>query len=172
MPQESILDARLAEIDRRLRTIQSGLATTDGTARPIDGEPPAPPAPAGSAPAGSPAPLPAGAAAPAPALRDELAEAGRLVARLHDLTATHERLLASSRELLAAFSDALANAQLRPSEPTPAVGVAAGPFADTAALRRFEDSLSALPGVHSVAVREYDGANRVIVDVHLSGPTS
>ena len=28
MPEKSILDARLAEIDRRLRTIQSGLAPT------------------------------------------------------------------------------------------------------------------------------------------------
>jgi hypothetical protein len=166
MPQESILDARLAEIDRRLRTIQSGLATPDDLARPAEGDAAAPPA----APAAAPAAAPHAPASPA--LRDELAEAGRLVARLHELTAAHERLLASSRELLATFSDALANAQPSPAELPAAIGVAAGPFAGTAALRRFEESLSALPEVRSVTVREYTGTDRVIVDVHLSGPTS
>src|ERR1700761_8299817 len=96
MPQDSILDARLAEIDRRLRTIQSGRAA----------EAPVPAAEPETPPIAS-----------SPALRDELAEAERLVARLHELSAAHERLLASSRELLSTFSDALANAQARPSEP-------------------------------------------------------
>jgi len=152
MPQESILDARLAEIDRRLRTIQSGLAATEEPVPAAEDSPPATPSP--------------------PALRDELAEAGRLVARLHELTAAHERLLTSSRELLATFADTLANAQPHPAEPPATIGLAAGPFADTAALRRFEESLATLPGVRSVAVREYTGGDRVIVDVHLSGPTS
>jgi hypothetical protein len=172
MPQESILDARLAEIDRRLRTIQSGLAPADDPARLADGEAPARAGAAASPPAGAAASPPAGAAASPPALRDELAEAGRLVARLHELTVAHDRLLASSRELLAAFSDALANAQMESSESPATIGVAVGPFADTAVLRRFGDSLSSLPGVRSVAVREYAGADRVIVDVHLSDPTS
>jgi hypothetical protein len=148
MSNQSILDARLAEIDRRLRTIQSGLAPGD---------------------AGAPA---AEEEAPSPALREELAEAGRIVARLHELAAAHERLLVSSRELLGAFADALANTQARPAEPAPAISLAAGPFADTAALRSFQESLAALPEVRGVAVREYAGADRVIVDVHLSGPTS
>jgi hypothetical protein len=158
MPEQSILDARLAEIDRRLRTIQSGLAPGDDLERTGQDEAiAAPPSP--------------------PALRDELAEAGRLVARLHELTAAHDRLLASSRELLTAFADALAGAQPtsadpRRAEPRPAIGLAAGPFADTAALRRFKDALSALPDVRAVAVREYAGTDRVIVDVHLSEPTS
>ncbi len=158
MPEPSILDARLAEIDRRLRTIQSGLASPDDLGRPGEDEPMA-------------------VALPPPALRDELAEAGRLVARLHELTASHQRLLPSSRELLTAFADALAGAQPPPAdarraEPLPTIGLAAGPFADTAALRRFEDALSALPDVRAVAVREYAGSDRVIVDVQLSGPTS
>ena len=156
MPQDSILDARLAEIDRRLRTIQSELATTDDPPRSVDERSPAP----------------AAATSPSPGLPGELAEAGRLVAQLHELTAAHERLLTSSRELLAAFSDALANAQPRPAEPAAPIGVAVGPFADTAALRRFEESLSVLPEVRSVVVREYAGTDRVIVDVLLSGPTS
>ena len=139
MSEESILDARLAEIDRRLRTIQSGLASSE-----------------------EPAPAAAPAADGAPA------EVGRLIAQLHDLIAAHERLLASSRELLAAF----ATRQAAPAEPAPAVGVAAGPFADTAALRRFARSLSSLPDVREVAVREYAGSDRVVVDVHLSDPTS
>jgi hypothetical protein len=145
MPEEeSILDARLAEIDRRLRTIQSGLASSDE---------PAPAAP------------PAADGAPA--------EVGRLIAQLHDLIAAHERLLASSRELLAAFGTRqAAPAEAAPAEPAPALGVAAGPFADTAALRRFARSLSSLPEVREVAVREYAGSDRVVVDVHLSGPTS
>ena len=152
MPEQSILDVRLAEIDRRLRTIQSGLAGADDPARPAEPDTPA--------------------AASPPALHDELAEARRLVARLHELTASHQRLLASSRELLSTFSETLAGAGSSPPAAAPAVGVAAGPFADTAALRRFEESLAALPGVESVAVREYTGSDRVIVDVHFLPPTS
>jgi hypothetical protein len=177
MAQQSILDARLAEIDRRLRSIQSGLAAGDEPSPPLEPE--------------------AAPASPAPALRDELAEAGRLVARLHELTATHERLLASSRELLATFAEALAGAQPRPADQaSPAdparsadqapaadpvgsadqaptvVGLAAGPFADTTTLRRFQEALSGLPEVRSVTVREYTGSDRVVVDVLLSGPTS
>jgi hypothetical protein len=151
MAEQSILDARLAEIDRRLRTIQSGLSPADELARPVEDE---------------------RAAATPPALRDELAEAGRLVARLHELTDAHERLLASSRELLSTFSQTLADAQPASAAPPHSVGVAAGPFADTAALRRFQESLAALPDVRSVTVREYAGTDRVVVDVHLSGPTS
>jgi hypothetical protein len=52
------------------------------------------------------------------------------------------------------------------------VDVAVGPFPDTAALRQFERSLSSLPEVRHVAVREYAGADRVVVEVLLSAPTS
>ena len=51
------------------------------------------------------------------------------------------------------------------------MSVSAGPFASTEALRRFERSLQTLPEVRSVTVREYEGADRAIVDVHLSEPT-
>ena len=151
MAEQSILDVRLAEIDRRLRTIQSGLAPAEEAVRAADDE---------------------RSGAATPPLGDELAEAGRLVARLHELTAAHERLLASSRDLLSAFSETLANAQPPSAAAPDSLGLAAGPFTDTAALRRFQESLAALPEVRSVAVREYAGTDRVIVDVHLSGPTS
>jgi hypothetical protein len=207
MPDQSILDARLAEIDRRLRTIQSGLLTSENPA-PTDGA-----APTSDRTAAAPAPVtpirpPAGPAPPAPAVRDDdLADAGRLVAQLQQLTAAHERLLGSSRELLTGFADAVAATRpgvgtpepvtapepaasrfvrsregpsagaagaplaAAPPLPTP-VSVTAGPFADTAALRKFERSLSALPEVRDVSVREYIGDDRVVVEVHLSAPTS
>ncbi|MGA9859882.1 MAG: hypothetical protein WBQ18_18600, partial [Solirubrobacteraceae bacterium] len=80
MPEPSILDVRLAEIDRRLRTIQSGLA------------------PAVVAKPASPAP--ALRAVPAPPAAD--AEADRLIARLHELVDEHERLLSRAGNVLAA----------------------------------------------------------------------
>jgi hypothetical protein len=200
MPEQSILDARLAEIDRRLRTIQSGLLLTED---PVTQEGEAPVADrAGAAPASvtsirDPRMSRAAAAAvpPGPPSRDDdLADAGRLVAQLQELAAAHERLVSSSRELLTGFADALAatgagtpdpvagagpasSASAGPVEasapgPPPAVSVTAGPFADTAALRRFERSLSALPEVRDVSVREYIGADRVVVEVHLSAPRS
>ena len=51
MPEKSILDARLAEIDRRLRTIQSGLepAAAGGQAQ-AEREAPAPVVPPEAAP--------------------------------------------------------------------------------------------------------------------------
>ena len=52
------------------------------------------------------------------------------------------------------------------------MSVSAGPFASTEALRRFEESLAALPGVRQVVLREYVGDDRAVVDVHLLGPIS
>lgn len=173
MPQPSILDARLAEIDRRLRTIQSGLTPADH------------PAPAaGDAPSRA-----EGAAFAGPSLDDELRRAEALVRELRQLTAVHERLLNSSRELLSTFAGTLARrpeprsspGAVPPSEgPSDAssaaarmpLSVVAGPFADTAAVRRFEQALTELSEVREVAVREYAGGDRVVLDVHLSAPTS
>ncbi|HET8976817.1 MAG TPA: hypothetical protein VFN87_01595, partial [Solirubrobacteraceae bacterium] len=112
MPEPSILDARLAEIDRRLSLIQSGLApSVEGWA---DVEPqgyteagPAPVGPFEPAPVGPFASPPPSAPAP-PAHDAGLAEVERIIERLHALTAAHERLLASSRELLSAVADSLA----------------------------------------------------------------
>jgi len=151
VPRPSALDAHLAEIDRRLRTIQSGLEP----AAHADPEPRAFPGPT-LVPPPSPSPSPAPPPDPA-ATRD--GEAGDLVAHLRDLVAGQERWLASARELLAAYDAA--------SGP---VSVSAGPFAGIAALRRFESALAALPEVRRVTVREYVGDDRAVVDVHLSAP--
>lgn len=167
MPEPSILDARLAEIDRRLRMIQSGLepvreASADPVAEPPMSDPLQPPplAPPSliarrlTPPPPSPSPRPADS-------RDE--EIAVLTARLSELTAAHERLLATSQELLAEQADMLARA-------TPAVSLAAGPFTDTRALQGFQHAVSGLPQVREVAVREYVGSEGVILDVQLHAP--
>lgn len=174
MPEPSILDARLAEIDRRLRMIQSGLepvrdapgAPGDPVAEPpplmTDSLPPAPLPPLSliarrlAPPPASPPPVP-------PDSRDE--EIAVLTARLSELTATHERLLATTQDLLVEQADILARA-------TPSVSVAAGPFADTRALQEFQHAVNGLPQVREVAVREYVGSESVILDVHLDAPIS
>ena len=184
MPEPSALDARLAEIDRRLRTIQSGLEPAAHPPAepflfpgPTLVPPPPPPATAPPGPATATATAPPGPATappapgpasvtPAPALdpppaHDSLPahDPGDLIAALRDLVAGQERWLASARELLAAGDGA----------PAP-VRVSAGPFAGTEALRRFERSLAALPEVRHVALREYAGEDRAIVDVDLFEP--
>lgn len=178
MTEESILDARLAEIDRRLRTIQSGLAAEAPTSAPPIAEPRTPGSP--SAEPGTPAEAPAAAAG-------DVAALAQAVAELRDLTAAHQRQLDAIRPVLSSVADALARperpgphrpptppAQLHavpaPPRPSPApdpIGVAAGPFASPDALRRFERTLSALPEVRQVTVREFVGADRAVLDVHL-----
>jgi hypothetical protein len=150
MPEKSILDARLAEIDRRLRTIQSGLA------------PAVEPDPAQSP---SMAPVVPPEAAPVPKRLSDAPpdrQAAELVAELRALVDAHERLLASARDRLEGRAPAAAESW---------VSVSAGPFAGTDALRRFEGSLRALPVVREVVVREFEGENRAIIDVHLAEPT-
>jgi hypothetical protein len=216
MPEPSILDVRLAEIDRRLRTIQSGLAPDVGVSAPGESPPPerppvhlersapvplraAPSAgdpstterrPAARPPAAPPPPARPPARAPAerwPAARrpaaphdlpdapHDLPDASDLIAELRQLTEAHERLLASTRELLASY----ANAPPRPptaAQPSVAtvreLSVSAGPFTSTEALRGFERALVRLPEVREVAVRGYEGEDRAVVDVHLVEPTS
>jgi hypothetical protein len=104
----------------------------------------------------SPPPEPADA-------RDE--EIALLTARLSELTSTHERLLATTQNLLIEQADVLARA-------TPAVSVAAGPFTDTRALQEFQHAVSGLPHVRDVAVREFVGSEGVILDVQLDAPIS
>ncbi len=148
MPEKSILDARLAEIDRRLRTIQSGLK---------------PAAQAAQAEREARAPVVPPEAAPVPKrLTPDASEVAALVAQLTALVEAHERLLSRARE----------QADRRePAAAGPSLSVSAGPFASTEALRRFERALQTLPEVRSAVVREYEGADRAIVDVHLSEPT-
>jgi hypothetical protein len=158
MSEKSILDARLAEIDRRLRTIQTGLepaaraAQAAQAAQAVQAER----VPQAVVPPEA-APVPKRLADAAPS------EAGALVAQLRALLDAHERLLASAREL---------TDRREPAAPGPSVSVSAGPFASTDALRRFERALQTLPDVRSAVVREYEGADRAIVDVQLSEPTT
>lgn len=165
MPQQSILDARLAEIDRRLRTIQSGLA-------PPAQEPVQPGGTGADSGVADTAP-PAAGGALAGDLAGELAQLAELISQLRQLTDAHERLLATSRQLLTGPGDDAGRQRRHDDAPAGApLRLAAGPFPDTIALRRFERALAGLPEVRAVTVREYAGEDRVIVDVHLSGPTS
>ncbi len=167
MPEKSILDARLAEIDRRLRTIQSGLAPAAMAAR-AERDTRAPVVPPEAAPVPQRvADLPA---RPAGDERPDIGEVARLVAQLTALVQAHERLLASARDLTDRDARDLTDRR-RAADAGAAVSVSAGPFAGTEALRRFELALQTLPEVRSAVVREYEGADRAIVDVHLSGPT-
>jgi hypothetical protein len=101
---------------------------------------------------------------PVPAdARDE--EIAVLTARLSELTSTHERLLATTQNLLIEQADVLARA-------TPKVSVAAGPFTDTRALHAFQRAVSGLPQVREVAVREFVGSEGVILDVQLEARIS
>jgi hypothetical protein len=148
MPEKSILDARLAEIDRRLRTIQSGLepAVAAAQAERVAQAPVVPPE-----------------AAPVPKrLTGDVRAVDELLTRLTALVDAHERLLASARAVID---------RREPTAQGPVVSVSAGPFADTDALGRFERSLLTLPEVQSAVVREYEGADRAVVDVLLSEPT-
>jgi hypothetical protein len=173
MPEPSIIDERLAEIDRRLRTIQTGL-------RPVD--PPSAPAAEDAAPASGSAsasvepepepveePLPPPtplrpAPTPAELALEQGLETVSIIDRLRTLSEAHDRLLELHRELLSQYAEGLAR---RVTEGATAA-VTAGPFPDAAALRAFEHGLSELPAVTAVTVREYLGADRVALDVHLA----
>jgi hypothetical protein len=95
-----------------------------------------------------------------------VADATELAAQLRELVAAQERWLAAARDLLAAHE--IAPAAVPPPPPFAGpLGVSAGPFAGTEALRRFERALAALPEVREVVLREYAGDDHVVVDVHL-----
>jgi hypothetical protein len=162
MPEPSILDARLAEIDRRLRMIQSGLEPV----REHEPEPAPGPQPTSRPPEpedpGLVAPIPLDSRRPVRHLlagdRDE--EIVALTARLGELTTAHERLLAATQDLLIEQADIISRA-------APAVSVSAGPFTDTAALQSFRSAVAALPQVQDATVREFVGAERAVLDVQL-----
>jgi hypothetical protein len=154
MPEKSILDERLAEIDRRLRTIQSGLEPAARAER----EARAPVIPPEAAP------IPKRVVdLPVVAPADPSPDVAELVRRLADLVAAHERLLAAAREQ----AD-----RAEPADTGPMLSVSAGPFAGTEALHRFQEALLTLPEVRRVTVREYEGADRAVVDVHLFEPNT
>ena len=195
-PQISILDARLAEIDRRLRHIQTDLA--EEIAAPSgDGLPPriAVPEPGGER-VGRTAPptVQAGArrraalgsaAAPVASARrtgddDAGDDAQLVVAELRGLISDHARLLDRLGEILASGERVLvaarsAAAPSAPAAPRPSGGpepgeitVSAGPFTSIEAVRGFERALRSLPGVDGAEVRGYESGDRALVDVHLS----
>jgi hypothetical protein len=191
MSEISIFDARLAEIDRRLSRIQTGLADVQRSeaessglaaghaAEPAPGQV-AEPAPGQVAelaaePAGDPVrglpprvevPEPGAPVRPAPGTKSS-GETAALIAGLRQLSEVHERLLDSMRGLLSAYERTLGQLQ-GPSS----VSVSAGPLASTQALRAFAETLERLPVVRDVEVRGYEGGDRVIVDVHLLDATS
>jgi hypothetical protein len=100
---------------------------------------------------------------------DALACAHRLTEELRELRKEHEQVIAAARRLLAELAGTLAGCA--PAATSPA-SVAAGPFADAAALRRFAEGIQRLPGVSGVEVREFVGGDRAVLDVHLDGPTA
>ena len=153
MPELTSLDERLAEIDERLRSLQSGLDADDD----------APAAPS-EPPARAPAPTPL-RRVPAPDA-DADARADRLLTQLYELGDAHERLLELHRELLSQYAELLE----RHAGETATVPVVAGPFADAAGLRGFEQGLRELPEVSEVTVREFLDGDRVALEVRLAGP--
>ena len=182
-PQISILDARLAEIDRRLRTIQTGLADDVGAA-PESGN--------GLRPRIA-VPEPGARPAPDPDAPDE--DTGLVIAALRGLISDHARLLDAMGEVLASGERLLARTEVpasaddvspspvapaddvSPSPDAPAPGgspsqvtVIAGPFSNLETVRDFERTLGTLPNVASVQARGYEGGDRTVVDVHLSRP--
>jgi hypothetical protein len=182
MSEISIFDARLAEIDRRLSRIQTGLA--DG--RHSEAEPSGPGAGQAAGPADDPVAglrprvedpvggLPPRVEVPEPGApvrppdgTQSSEETAELIAGLRQLTELHERLLGSMRGLLMVYERTLAQLPVPSS-----VSVSAGPLASTQALRAFAETLERLPVVRDVEVRGYEGGDRVIVDVHLLDATS
>jgi hypothetical protein len=158
-PEISILDARLAEIDRRLHSIQTGLVEDEPRVRPPRLPPPV--AVPGDRPRSAPPPLP-------PADAHSAAE---LLIRLREVTAEQEDLLASMRRLLGTLQRVATTPATPAGEAAAtarqAVSISAGPFASTEALRAFRTALEALPGVRRVELRGFEGVDRAVLEVHL-----
>ena len=187
-PQISILDARLAEIDRRLSTIQIGLADDAGATPESAPELPpkiAVPEPSGRAQSPEGRPVALAPPTPAPTSTPRTQDAARdedpalVVAELRGLISDQARLLDAMGELLASGERLLAGAHAPApappaaapppaAEPPAQVTVTVGPFASLGAVREFERTLAALPNVDSVDVRGYEGEDRAMVDVRLS----
>jgi hypothetical protein len=154
------LEQRLADIDRRLREMQSELATEDVADTAAQDSPPAPPRGQRSGPLAEI--LRRGVrrgSEPQPEADHADAHRGEAREPEAELAA---RLLAATRELLEGYERVLSRG--RSTE----VAISAGPFSSTAALRDFERTLGSLPGVRDVAVRGYEGPDRAIIEVQLS----
>ncbi len=193
-PQISILDARLAEIDRRLGAIQTGLldrepslpgpctdpagAREDLPPREAIPEPAVAPRVEIPEPPITPADLPPRVEIPeSPIAVSDSADCGAAIeklAQLHGLAIAHGRLLESLQRLVGSYERTLTQSDHpRPAPATPTqFSVSAGPFASTAALHGFERTLAQIPEVRDVQLRGYEGEDRAIVDVHLHDSTS
>jgi hypothetical protein len=162
-PEISILDARLAEIDRRLHSIQSGLVEDEPRGRPPRLPPPI--AVPGDGPRAAPPPL----SPPLPPA--DAHSAAELLIRLREVTAEQEDLLGSMRRLLGTLqrvaTTPAVTAAAAPGAPRQSVSISAGPFASTEALRGFRTALEALPGVRRVELRGFEGVDRAVLEVHL-----
>jgi hypothetical protein len=199
----SELDARLAEIDRKLRAIQVDL---DPAREPRPSRPSAPapePADAPSEPPLEPAPEPPLEAEPEPPLEAAPEEpahgrSGPLASLLQRSSPRpvppreraprhpaggptvpaemHAKLVSAMRDLLDAYGWTLQQLPVaadpeRAGDPPP-VMMSVGPFANTAAVRAFEQELLRLPAVREVSLRGYEGENRAMFDVQLSPPNA
>ncbi|HWE32598.1 MAG TPA: hypothetical protein VG410_03885 [Solirubrobacteraceae bacterium] len=150
-------ESYLSEIDRRLESIQGELQP--GRSRPN----PAPRRRGRSGPLaailGRGAPPPE---EPASEPRPEAprAEPSTLEQEVRAIGELQERLISAIEGLVEAY-EAPVGGEAK------GVTLKAGPFADTAALRAFTESLADLPGVDNVIVRGFEGTDRAIVDVEL-----
>jgi hypothetical protein len=145
-PQISILDARLAEIDTRLRTIQDGLIPDVPSPEPYSAR-----------------------ASPRSGFRpSEIAE---LIEELRRLADTQERLLRTTRGLIASHESGPERGSeytaTRGPVPSDHLDISVGPLHSTDGLRAFAQALSEIPGVRTVDLRGYEGGDRAILDVQL-----
>ena len=167
-PEGGEIDSRLEELDRRLRAVQDELlpereprrvrGVEDAPGAPL-GPRPAPEPPSALEPPPPPPPPPRPAVGPPPA----------------GVTAVHTKLVSSLHELLGAYESLLdqyppSDARRPAPEPPEPQTIAAGPFPTIDAVGLFRDALVALPGVETVVVRAYEGQDRAIFDVKLTGP--
>ena len=146
------LDARLAEIDQRLREVQAELGPDHDS------------------------PVSRGRSGPLTDLletapRDHGAGHTYLVGQIEHLMALHASLISSMSEMLSAFQRVLGRLPDRGTVEAE-VTVSAGPFTSTDAVRAFERALSTLPGVSNATLRGYEGEDRAVFDVQLSDSTT
>lgn len=196
------LDARLAEIDRKLRSIQAELVpgSQPAPAREPSSTPAEPPAtepsPAESPPGEAGAPAPPETTQAASSAESHSGRAGPLASalahsrrqsrhqrepadpqphvsvELSTLAATQERLL----ELLGELIEVLRQSAARAAPPATAterhMTLSAGPFTSNEQVREFARALSGLSGVGEVRLRGYEGENRALLDVQVASPTA
>lgn len=152
------LDERLAEVDRKLRSIQAELMPGR--------EPNSPPEPTEPSRRGRDGPLATLLEQTANHRSDDATTPE--TDRVDQLTELHARLLASMTEVLDGFRRALAEMNEHGHEAT----MSAGPFATLEALRGFERELEGLTSVAEVELRGYEGEDRAVIAVRLAPPTA